>query len=945
MKGLRRAVAVAGLWLFVLVPSQVQANAACELAAEEQAGLQREVASQRARLEALRGWVTGKPDLSFPVEDLFAINPLNPLDVAQFRRSASQRLAIGPDTTSTNCDRLDDSVIELRRERHLLQKSLDQMTGEFLYLPRSQRSMLLRIMTARVRQARATEQFIEAVRGLPAAALTIARINSSDNVIERRLATLPQALWALGAEQPESAEAVLMALWRAQQRQPVVVPDLDLELYNRLDSDQKQQWETLQEEFRTLQFVINEELVLLRSNIIDRSGIGHIIRLQGDEAGLKSEAAMESRALVRQVSGTLRWVWYSLPMDEQQPGERDWQQFFSDLLFAAFMFILFALAVRSASMIKRAMIRAHDALLRRGRSRRSLNTLSRIFSTLAPVLPWIVLWLALEWISLYIDRTRHPLLYWLLQPGIVYVIYRLLAELAEWLVLRVALGGGNYLGGSKSEQAGKRARRLALITALPWLLVYGVEMLIGASVLSTATSLFAWLAFYLVLGDLLAPQKAELVENCRQVLPEQFDGLLDRLRNWHLAQLWGPMLLPLVLANFVRDDLDRLLQDFDWYRSFSANVFRLKTGTDKSPDNTISETTGDRSYTSAILDPENTCGKFPFIDSGLIGALRKPLDAWLADHQQYNTLLMRGERGIGKTVALNRLACDLEANETDVQVRKLDIPKGCWHEDDIRAFFEESLELSLDDGPQGITALDKQETPSILMVDDAQNLFRASVGGLSGWRYFLSLTSVRLENVFWIVSINHQSFAYLSNVFGADFQFASVVQAKRWNQQDIRSLILSRNHQAGRRISYDELLLSRGPEAGNLRNAEQRYFALLWDACRGNPSVALHLWLDSVNSSGERVKAGPPKSLANLSISRLGDNLQFVYAAIVLHESLTSVDLCEVTSLPEPVVRYALKAGMDSGFVERTDEGQYSIKIATYQAVINHLARKNMLNE
>ncbi|HCR80531.1 MAG TPA: hypothetical protein DIW42_13390, partial [Alcanivorax sp.] len=98
---------------------------------------------------------------------------------------------------------------------------------------------------------------------------------------------------------------------------------------------------------------------------------------------------------------------------------------------------------------------------------------------------------------------------------------------------------------------------------------------------------------------------------------------------------------------------------------------------------------------------------------------------------------------------------------------------------------------------------------------------------------------------------------YLCNVFGREYQFRNVVRVKRWGQSEIRSLILSRHHLSGQTLRYDEVLLSsRGPEAGNVRNAEQRYFSLLWDACRGNPMAALRLWLSSVKVTRRQVLVG-----------------------------------------------------------------------------------------
>ena len=119
---------------------------------------------------------------------------------------------------------------------------------------------------------------------------------------------------------------------------------------------------------------------------------------------------------------------------------------------------------------------------------------------------------------------------------------------------------------------------------------------------------------------------------------------------------------------------------------------------------------------------------------------------------------------------------------------------------------------------------DEHRQPTLVVLDEAQNFFLAQLGGLEGWRTVLNLVNARLDNVFWVLLINNQSWAYLCNVFGREYQFRNVIRVKHWGQTDIRSLILSRNHLSNFQLRYDEVLLSsRGPEAGNPGNADHRY--------------------------------------------------------------------------------------------------------------------------
>jgi hypothetical protein len=299
---------------------------------------------------------------------------------------------------------------------------------------------------------------------------------------------------------------------------------------------------------------------------------------------------------------------------------------------------------------------------------------------------------------------------------------------------------------------------------------------------------------------------------------------------------------------------------------------------------------------------------------------------------------------MGKTVALERLGNLL--TEGGLRVCHVDVPAKTATSDAVKALIGSALGTDLSEGPAALVKSDVEREPTLIILDNAQNFFLRRVGGLGGWQTLLGLTNARVSNVFWLISINDQSWAYLSNVFGRDYRFRNILRAKPWSQNDIRSMILSRNQLSGFKIRYDDILLaSRGPDAGNIRNAEQRYFSLLWDACRGNPMMALRLWLSSVYVDAKTVVVGLPEEISGLSLEQLGNELHFVYAALIIHENMTSDELVQATSLSDSVVRSALKIAFDAGFVQRAERGRYQVVPLWYHTITKLLTRKNLLHE
>ena len=633
-------------------------------------------------------------------------------------------------------------------------------------------------------------------------------------------------------------------------------------------------------------------------------------------------------------------------LDDDSAGLARYRELISTVLTLALAIALFVGLHRVARRSTHALLRLHALILDQGGKRRWVKALARLVSGLAPLAPWLLLWLLLESLASLFSGSNAPLLKWWVPLARLYIIYGLLSLLGEWLLLRISSGAGVFLNAEQNQLVTRHARQRARWLIAPWVLLYLVDHWIGPSLSWRLVELTGWLVAWLATGSLLKLRTQDYLGNLQRLLPEQLDPVAEKLLTGQRFVLFAPLLLPLQLWLFLREYLNQLLSDFDWYRSLSARWFRIRTQVVAEEEDEQDDDQVSAQYERWFSSEGDGVTTLPVIDTGLVNALLKPVNAWLRDRTDENVLLVSGEKGMGKSAALRRLADQIGRDHDDIVLRQLTIPAKTTSREAVYQLIGDALECSLDEGPAALARSDVQRPPTILMLDEAQNLFLAEVGYLDGWRALIDLTNTRLENLFWVIAINNQSWAYLCNVFGREYQMHTAIRVKRWSQSEIRSLILSRNHLSGHRIGYDDVLLAaRGPEAGNLRNAEQRYFSLLWDSCRGVPMAALELWLTSIRTEGHQVQVGLPHVPAMGTLERLGSKLLFVYAAIVTHENLTSEELSLVTNQPQNVVRYALKTGMDAEFVFRDQDGRYRITPLWYQTVINFLARKNMLHE
>jgi len=93
-----------------------------------------------------------------------------------------------------------------------------------------------------------------------------------------------------------------------------------------------------------------------------------------------------------------------------------------------------------------------------------------VFSGLAPLAPWILLWLALSIFTALFSGSNAPLLLWWAPLAELYIIYGLLCLIGEWLLLRICSGAGVFLSSEQTQQltAQARARARWLISRNPW---------------------------------------------------------------------------------------------------------------------------------------------------------------------------------------------------------------------------------------------------------------------------------------------------------------------------------------------------------------------------------------------------------------------------------------------------------------------------------------------
>jgi hypothetical protein len=239
------------------------------------------------------------------------------------------------------------------------------------------------------------------------------------------------------------------------------------------------------------------------------------------------------------------------------------------------------------------------------------------------------------------------------------------------------------------------------------------------------------------------------------------------------------------------------------------------------------------------------------------------------------------------------------------------------------------------------------EGPSrVVVLDMAQHLFLADVGGYDAFAGFARLVNRTCRQVFWLCSMNTYAWRHLSAVRPDAAVFRGSAQLAAWSEERIRELIRTRCTASGVQFNFADLVVD-GLEGvstqARLIESEEGYTRLLWDYSDGNPRAALHFFLRSLDPDrGNRVRVRLFRAPDVARLEAGGFNGLFVLAAVVTHESIGLDHLVEVTRIDRPECFIHLDRMAELGAVVCHDD-MYRVSTTWHRAAVRLLRRRNLL--
>ena len=569
----------------------------------------------------------------------------------------------------------------------------------------------------------------------------------------------------------------------------------------------------------------------------------------------------------------------------------------------------------------------------------SLRTfMSGVFWVLKPNASWIFILVAANSIVLGVHKDWRILA--LIGPlGTTYAIFRGFRVIIEWALSRTYMRSDMFLSSHAAEALVFDSRKIAWITLI-CVLFWWLAFATGGGYSIFLVSLINFITLWLACLWLLSKYKQAVDKFIGRVLGKQIRGESTQfgvVLSLLLKFAW-PLTFLFAHAIDVLFSLHQKMMIFDVYRSLSVKMLRVRLESRSDESVEEEEKEPDQNYTDWML---RNVTEDDLFDVGDISSAIEPLDKWLSDRTDENITVVVGESGSGKSTFIRRLPNIWD--KTPIKV--LDVPAKLT---DAQRFYDQitallGIEPITDAG--GLVKQDESIEQQVVVIDSAHNLFMAEVGYFNAYRALMDCMNAHLDNVYWVVVFNAPSWTYLNYVFSREQRVSNVFKMPRWSPMDIRKLILSRHKGARRRLKYNNMLLSAAAssESSSIRAADSRVFNILWEQSGGNPLAAIELWLDAVNVKGRLAEVGVPERPSANLLNGMKDDLYFIYTAIVLHASLSTAEIMRVTHFSEPVVRHAVKQGVNMGMIIRDESKRYKIDPYWYGSLSGFLHRKNLL--
>jgi hypothetical protein len=488
-----------------------------------------------------------------------------------------------------------------------------------------------------------------------------------------------------------------------------------------------------------------------------------------------------------------------------------------------------------------------------------------------------------------------------------------------------------------------RVQWIIRILALGWLVLALLSIRLGEGVLYSHIRGLTWILAAIVLIVGMGGLRSEVAD---LYLATRASGGLARLVRKTRDTFAGRLVAPVAFITLVLISFGNLLRGlfFSMEKTRVASAYMARRRLQKTAD-LQGYATGDLSaLPPAVVDSFSSTptvgdlealGRFEGMD-----VLDQALDLW-RDGEGGGSFLLAGDEGVGKRAWVSRF---VEKQGVDLRIepeRRIMNGKALirWLGrnllDEDESLTRSQLVSRIEEGPA-----------RIVVIERAERLFLGTVNGYHALAELGPIVDATRHRLFWVVSMGGLAFRHLTAA-RKDLAFLRRQQLLTgWREREIQDLIDLRLATCGQTVDYSRLLATDGRHEDRKardRHGRAAYVNLLWDYAGGNPKVALHYYLRSLEPAADGLLAVRPFVPPDeAELEAIDESALFILAAIGRHGSLTPREVARATDYSVGRVSGRLVRLQDLDVVVVTG-GAYRITTEWRSTVLRVLRRHNIL--
>ncbi len=564
-----------------------------------------------------------------------------------------------------------------------------------------------------------------------------------------------------------------------------------------------------------------------------------------------------------------------------------------------------------------------------------------IISKITPYFKWLVLISIFTLVNVIIEKTIFAELGVLIpyfQYYFLYKIFRIFAHNGLTDIVYSSINHQNQSNHSLNQKIKKTTKTLGYYLFGVVYIMHLTQSIVDKAYFYDLTLNIFLIGLVFILAIIASDWKEEIKIVAKEKLSKRSFRIINKLLSGKKSSILFslPILSILVVKGSIHK-VTSMLGNYDFFKNILSQIYRRKL---ESAAKMVEQDDDSASVNDSYIDLFEKNGKndiFIPIKNHPNEEFQTIMENWLSGKSEENSIAIHSEKGIGKTRFLEKIITD----NKEIQVLQTSFERKITDKNELikiisGLFNKKSGEKAL------FNALAKCSKKTVIILDDCHNLFLAKEGGFDALKLlFDMLVKINNPNLLWIATFNSYSWNYLQHCHKINNYFRYVLRLPRWSDENIKELILHKHEKTGLKLVYDPLIfaINTNKTEKEFEDTQQKFFQIIWSQSRGNPTIAMSLWLSSLKKEGSKsVKISLPKLAKSSQLNSLPDEHLFIYGAIVKHQNLSIDEISTMLSTtPEEVIN-TIRIGLEKGYLEiiKSDKKRFTSS-PEWQTAINQL--------